>query len=58
MWMIVTEADQKAYDEAWKKQWEKSLEAAKRKSEARDAHIKAGTCPHCGQCPPLPPWLY
>jgi ferredoxin len=30
---------------------------AREKSEARKSWVKLQTCPHCGQCPPLPVWL-
>jgi len=35
----------------------KSVEEAEKKTEARESWLKANTCPHCGQHPPLPPWL-
>lgn len=57
MWHIINEKDAKAQKEAWAMQWESSLEEARKKAEEKEEFIKANTCPHCGQCPPLPPWL-
>jgi phosphopantetheinyl transferase (holo-ACP synthase) len=28
-----------------------------KKHAAKEAWLKASTCPHCGQHPPIPPWF-
>lgn len=57
MWIEQTAEETRRAHEAAKEQMRKMFEEEKKKAEARDGWVKAHTCPHCGQCPPLPPWL-
>lgn len=57
MWLIADEKQQEASRKAMDEQFMRWVKEAGERREAVEAHKKAGTCPHCGQCPPLPPWL-
>jgi hypothetical protein len=47
----------KANTERFKQSQAQAEAEAREKSEARESWVKLQTCPHCGQCPPLPVWL-
>jgi hypothetical protein len=57
MWMVIDEKQQEASRKFMEEQNRRHAEEAKQKAEAREAHIKATTCPHCGRHDPVPPWL-
>lgn len=57
-WMIETEQQRVAREEAERERITRMFREGAEKARARDAFVKHNTCPHCGQCPPLPPWFY
>jgi hypothetical protein len=57
MYFVETEAMKQVRQDALNKMFWDAVEDAKRKREAREAWLKASTCPHCGRHDPLPPWL-
>lgn len=57
MWIVETDAQRAAREAAQAEATRRMLEDAARKNEARDAWLRLSTCEHCGQHPPLPPWL-
>ena len=42
---------------AMDKQFEKQFEETRKRNNAREDWLKANTCPHCNQHPPIPVWL-
>jgi len=57
MWYVITKADEEKLREQGAERLRRSLEEARKKQEAREAHQKSTCCPHCGRSDPLPPWL-
>lgn len=56
-WRIVTEEERQRIEAAQMDSLARAFEECRKKEAARQAWIKNQTCPHCGQCRPLPVWL-
>ena len=57
MWIVVTPEQQKEAAERQRKIFDACAEEARKKREAREAHVRDTTCPHCGRHDAVPPWL-
>jgi hypothetical protein len=57
MWIFESEQERKTRDEQQLEMFEKTMEEAREKAEARDGFIKSTTCVYCGRHDTLPPWL-
>ncbi|MBX9678834.1 MAG: hypothetical protein K2X38_08710 [Gemmataceae bacterium] len=57
MFVVIDNQAHKKTKEVLAEQFRKASEDAAKKFEAREQHIKATTCPHCGKHDPVPPWL-
>lgn len=58
MWMLPPTKEEQ--ERAAKEHEQRALQAAeehRKKAEAKAAWLRASTCPHCGQHPPIPPWF-
>jgi hypothetical protein len=56
-WIIITEEDMERHRRETAERLAKWSKEAQEKARLRESWTSAKTCPHCGQCPPLPPWL-
>lgn len=57
MWHVVTKEQEEAQKKQIEEQVKQIMEEGRRKAEAKENWLRAYTCPHCNQHPPLPPWL-
>ena len=58
MWMIELPEQKKEREATEKAQLYRMLKEGAEKVARREQYVKAHTCPHCGRCDPIPPWLY
>jgi hypothetical protein len=57
VWQVTTSEQEQAAREAQRREFERVIREAREKTKAREKWRALHTCPHCKQCPPLPPWL-
>lgn len=57
MWMIESQLEKEKRDAYQQEQFARMVEESRKKDEALQKFKETHTCPHCGRCDPIPPWL-